>query len=224
VHPGGSRIRAYTGYCYGYALAAAARDNGRVDLSVVTPREREVFDLLGTYLTHEQIALQLVISVRTVESHVASLRRKLDTRDHRALVRLAVEQRFSATPSAGAMLPTPLTSFVGREQELAALVFALQTARLVSAVGPGGVGKTRLAVAAAASVGPELDHGVHWVDMVSVREVTGVQDAVARACGAVLTSRRDPTDAVVAALRDRRMLLVLDNCEHVVNAVSVLVE
>ena len=67
-----------------------------VDLRKVTEREREVFGLLGSHLTHEQIGQRLFISVRTVESHVASLRRKLAIPDHRTLVKVAAEHGSAA--------------------------------------------------------------------------------------------------------------------------------
>ena len=93
-------------------------DAGQLDR--VSPREREVLALLGEHLTHEQIAARLFLSVRTVESHVASLRRKLGLADHRALVRFAVGLK-AARPVEAVAPPTPLTSFVGRQAELAAI-------------------------------------------------------------------------------------------------------
>ena len=76
------------------------------DLGKLSAREREVLVLLGEQLTHEQVGQRLFISVRTVESHVASLRRKLGMPDHRALVRFAVEHRW--TPAGGSqMSPRP---------------------------------------------------------------------------------------------------------------------
>ncbi|MDT4997495.1 MAG: hypothetical protein QOD45_1563, partial [Pseudonocardiales bacterium] len=152
----------------------------RVDLGVATPREREVLELLGEHLTHEQIGRKLFISPRTVETHVAALRRKLQLPDHRALVRFAVEER-TYRPAA-ASPPAPLTSFVGRRAELAELIAALDDARLVSAVGSGGAGKTRLAMAAAATV---TAPGVaRWVDLALVTDPSTFEDAVAQACGA----------------------------------------
>ena len=111
--------------------------------------------LVGEHLTNQQIAARLFISVRTVESHVSSLLRKLGVADRRALAELAGDRRTPrrstrhCLPSA---LPTPLTSFVGRAAERAALAGALTGHRLVTAVGPGGVGKTRLALAVAEDV------------------------------------------------------------------------
>jgi predicted ATPase/DNA-binding CsgD family transcriptional regulator len=186
-----------------------------MDATGLTPREREVLTLLGEHLTHEQIGQRLFISVRTVESHVASLRRKLGTPDHRALVRHAVEQR--SLPAVAA-LPVALTSFVGRVQELEKLRAALGAARLVSAVGPGGVGKTRLALAAS-----EGRHAL-WADLAPVTDGVALEEAVAHACGAVFSDRLGPVEATIAALRGHRVLLVLDNCEHLANAAAVLVE
>jgi predicted ATPase/DNA-binding CsgD family transcriptional regulator len=193
-----------------------------VDPERVSPREREVLELLGEHLTHEEIGQRLFISVRTVESHVASLRRKLGRPDHRALVRHAAAARAAAPGPA--VLPAPLTSFVGRETELGALNAALQEARLVSAVGPGGVGKTRLALAGATALTGVYPGGVRWADLVPVTEPARLADAVAQACDAAVSSRRGPVEALIAALRGRPALLVLDNAEHLVNAVAVLAE
>src|ERR1700754_3947556 len=110
----------------------------------VSEREAEVLAAIGAHLSNAQIAGRLHISMRTVESHVASLLRKFDAADRRELADLATVNRSSATPPD---LPAPWTTFIGREQERAEALGALRQARLVTLVGPGGVGKTRLAVA-----------------------------------------------------------------------------
>src|SRR3954453_21733959 len=117
-----------------------ADHTGQMEPGPVSPREGEGLALLGRQLTHEEIARRLFISIRTVESHVASLRRKLELPDHRSLVRFAVSRRATPAVSPPPPLPVPLTSFVGRATELAELSAILQESRLVSAVGPGGVG------------------------------------------------------------------------------------
>jgi predicted ATPase/DNA-binding CsgD family transcriptional regulator len=188
----------------------------------VSPREREVLTLLGEHLTHEEIGRRLFISVRTVESHVASLRRKLDLPDHRSLVRHATAQRSAAGPGTG-LRAAPLTSFIGRARELADLCDAVRASRVVSAVGPGGVGKTRLALAAAEVLAPEFDD-VRWVDLAPLTDPARLADAVAEACAASVSSRAGPVAALVAAFADRPVLLVLDNAEHVVDAAAALVE
>src|SRR4051794_21623373 len=190
----------------------------------VSPREREVLALLGQQLTHEEIGRRLFISVRTVESHVASLRRKLALPDHRSLVRYAVVHADAAASGrSGTRAFAPLTSFVGRAQELSALQTVVREARVVTAIGPGGVGKTRLAWAVVTALAPEFDV-VRWVDLVTLTEPGRLDDAVAKACDAPTSSRLGPVEALVSAFGTRSVLLVLDNAEHVVDAVAVLVE
>jgi len=190
----------------------------------VSDRETEVLALLGEHLSHAEIAARLFISVRTVESHVAALRRKLNVGTHRELVRLAAGYPAAGTGlAASRRLPAPLTSFLGRDGERAALAAALGTSRLVSAVGPGGIGKTRLALAVAADVADRFG-GTWYADLVPVTDPALLAAAVLAALGADESSSRPAQDALAAAVGERRALLVLDNCEHLVNAVAVLTE
>ena len=114
----------------------------------MSQREAEVLEALGAHLSNAQIAGRLHISVRTVESHVSSLLRKFGVADRGELAELAqtVVAPAAHRPGAPAGLPAPWTSFVGRDRERDAILAALKASRLVSLVGPGGVGKTRLAV------------------------------------------------------------------------------
>ena len=190
----------------------------------MSDRETEVLALLGEHLSHAEIAARLFISVRTVESHVAALRRKLNVGTHRELVRLAAGYPAAGTGlAASRRLPAPLTSFLGRDGERAALAAALGTSRLVSAVGPGGIGKTRLALAVAADVADRFG-GTWYADLVPVTDPALLAAAVLAALGADESSSRPAQDALAAAVGERRALLVLDNCEHLVNAVAVLTE
>ena len=119
-----------------------------------------------------------------------------------------------------ASLPRPLTSFVGREREIAELTGLLDTARFVTAVGPGGVGKTRLALAAAAHV--SYADGVRFVDLIPLADRSGLEAAVAAACGVGVSSLQAVGDGLVAALHDRELLLLLDNGDHVVHPLAVV--
>ncbi|KKZ70289.1 ATP-binding protein, partial [Streptomyces showdoensis] len=135
-------------------------------------------------------------------------------------------------------LPLPLTSFLGRDTELEELAAELNGSRLVTLLGPGGVGKTRLAMEAARGVeaAPPDGHGEVWVaELAPVREESAVLAAVLTALGARETQlwsgpalaegkSRDPLATLVEHCARRRMLLLLDNCEHVVGAVAGLVE
>lgn len=187
----------------------------------ISPREAEVLELVGAHLSNAEIAARLFISVRTVESHVSSLLRKLQLPDRRALARRA-PQRTPYEPHPA--LPTPLTSFIGRASEQADLSALIRNHRQVTAVGPGGVGKTRLALAVAAATAGEYADGVWFADLVPVTDPGLVATAVAGAVGLSEQPGKDLTESVVAALADRRALLVLDNCEHVLDGVAFFVE
>jgi DNA-binding CsgD family transcriptional regulator len=141
----------------------------------VTVREAEVLALVGQHLTNAQIADSLSISVRTVDSHVGALLRKLQAPDRRTLARKAAVERM---PGRGA-LPVPVTPFIGRSTERAALARLLAEHRLVTAVGPGGVGKTRLAISVAADLAAERRDGAWFVDLVRVTDPAAVVAAVA---------------------------------------------
>lgn len=112
-------------------------------------------------------------------------------------------------------LPEALTSFVGRDEDIRGVSAALAEARLVVLTGPGGVGKSRLAVRVAGEVADGYADGVDLCDLVGVDDSEAVPDVVATTLEAVPTDRADLQDALVATLRGQRRLVILDNCEHV---------
>ncbi len=197
----------------------------------ISAREAEVLALVGEHLSNAEIAARLFISVRTVESHVSSLLRKLSVPDRRALAQYAPAQHASAQPRADAtkpepVLPTPLTSFVGRARERAELAEMIRRDRQVTAVGPGGVGKTRLALTVASDVADEFADGVWFVDLVPISspDVAVVAAAVGLALGLGEQPGTGMDESVPAALADRHALLVLDNCEHLRDGVAPFLE
>lgn len=192
----------------------------------VSAREAEVLAALGEHLTNAEIAARLFISVRTVESHVSSLLRKLQVDDLRALAAVSANQHSgpAGTRTAVAALPSPLTSFVGRVAERAALSQALHEHRLVTAVGPGGVGKTRLALSVAADANDRFADGVWYVNLVPTVDPLMIASAIADALGLGESQGLSATDHVVGWMAGRESLLVLDNCEHLLEGVAVLLE
>jgi predicted ATPase/DNA-binding CsgD family transcriptional regulator len=207
--------------------------NRRVPSEVgVSAREAEVLAALAEHLTNAEIGARLFISVRTVESHVSSLLRKLQVDDRRALATVATTLRLAPEPAPGsgaptavaAALPSPLTPFVGRAAERAALAGALGAHRLVTAVGPGGVGKTRLALRVVADVAGRFADGAWFVDLVPVTDPSMIAPAIAAALGLGEHQGRSAEETVLGWLAVRETLLVLDNCEHLLDEVVVLLE
>ncbi len=121
-------------------------------------------------------------------------------------------------------LPMQVSSFVGRERDLARVVKALNDARVVTLTGVGGVGKTRLALQAAAHVLPEFREGAWLVELAPVRDPDGVVDAFATVFGVSARADQSVEVSLVEFLRTKQLLLVVDNCEHLLEAVADLVE
>jgi non-specific serine/threonine protein kinase len=122
------------------------------------------------------------------------------------------------------MPPRLPTTFVGREAELAALARLLSTSRLLSLTGIGGSGKTRLAIELGRRVVERYADGVRFVDLAPVNSPDRVAPEVARAAGAEEERNRPIVDTLLKHVAARHMLLILDNCEHVVEACATLVE
>jgi serine/threonine-protein kinase PknK len=129
----------------------------------------------------------------------------------------------SSTLGATGRLPLEMTSFVGRRHELTETKNLLAGSRLVMLTGIGGVGKTRLAVRVASAVQRGYADGVRLVELGELRDESSLIDAVAAAVGVRDRSARPLREVLIEFLTPRQLLLVLDNCEHVVNAVAELV-
>jgi predicted ATPase/class 3 adenylate cyclase len=128
---------------------------------------------------------------------------------------------IGTTPS---NLPVELSVFVGRERELATVAGLLRSARMVTLTGVGGVGKTRLALQVAAGMTDEFPGGAWLVELAPLIDPALVASTVASAVGAPPSPGVDPTDVVNRFLAQRRALVVLDNCEHVVDAAAALAD
>ncbi|MFH8345130.1 LuxR C-terminal-related transcriptional regulator [Streptomyces sp. NPDC018045] len=118
----------------------------------------------------------------------------------------------------GGRLPAEVTGFVGRASELAAAAALLARARLVTVLGPGGVGKTRLALRAAACAAGNYADGVRFVDLSGVQDPGLLPRSLSGALGLPVRASRPPMEALTAYLADRELLLVLDTCEHLLDA------
>ena len=177
----------------------------------LTAREEAVLAAVERRLGNADIASELHISVRTVESHVAALRRKLAVDSRAGLVAAARARR-------GRALPVPTGSFVGRDADLDAVRQLLTLERWVTVVGPAGCGKTRLAVELAA----RGDRVPLVVDLAHATPEDAVS-VVAKSVGLGSDASDDPVSATAMALGAHSYLLVLDNCDRVGDVVGDLV-
>ena len=168
---------------------------------------------MAAHLTNQEIADRLHLSVRTVESHVSALMQKLQVANRRALA------RQGTSVDVASRWPAPASSFVGREAECAALLDAVATHRMVTATGPGGVGKTRLALRIVETFAATRRDGGRFVDLAHVSDPAMVLCAIAAANGVVAPLGGSLANTLAAALADSDTVLLLDNCEHVIDAV-----
>ena len=130
--------------------------------------------------------------------------------------------RLRTLTAARGNLPASTSSFVGRHDQLDELVAALEDHRLVTLTGPGGIGKTRLAVEAAHSVVGDYPDGAWLVELAATDDAATVPALVANTFTITAQPGQSTTESILDALTGKRMLIVLDNCEHVVGAVGEL--
>jgi predicted ATPase/DNA-binding CsgD family transcriptional regulator len=187
----------------------------------VTEREAEVLSAVAQRLHNREIADRLYISVRTVESHISALLRKLGVTDRAALVEVGAE--IGRAAQIGTALPVPLTSFVGRERETDEIAGLLQGHRLLTLTGPAGAGKTRLALHVAASGAERLPDDVRLADLAAVASADLVADTLARALGVSPQPTHPVRESLRDAARELQGLLLVDNCEHMVDEAAELV-
>ncbi len=155
----------------------------------------------------------------------------LEDADRAALTAAARQSLEPTTVSVDAVvsphfeLPRYLTSLVGREREVEVVLQLLRRPdiRLLTLTGPGGIGKTRLAVEVAVESEDDFPDGIFFVDLAPLSDARQVPVAIAQVVGARESSGHDAIQNAAVALRDRRALLLLDNCEHVLDAAPNIV-
>jgi predicted ATPase/DNA-binding SARP family transcriptional activator len=143
----------------------------------------------------------------------------------RSLYRRILAGQSASGPAVASNLPPAATSFIGRRREIAELLALTGRTRALTLTGPGGVGKTRLAIEAVrqlANAGSAPD-GAWLVDLAGLREGRHVPAAAAASLGVPLTGARPATEALVRQLADRALIMLLDNCEHLLESCADLV-
>ena len=189
----------------------------------LTRRGEEVAQLVALGLSNREIAERLFLSERTVEWHVEQVLNRLGFTSRSEIAAWIGRTQAGThihTPGVKrrSNLPAPLTSFVGREAELASIRDLLVANRLVTILGSGGNGKTRMAIRLAQALEPEYPDGAWLCELAPLADPALVGDAIAQAMGLTVTQSADQLEAVREHLRERSALLVLDNCEHLVEA------
>ena len=196
--------------------------------SKLTRRGKEVAELVALGLTNREIAKRLFLSDRTVEWHIEQILNKLGFSSRSQIAAWVVRSQASGVEPAQASwhrgnLPAQHTSFVGRERELRTLLDLVTANRLVTVVGAGGTGKTRLALRLAEELQSDFPDGVWLCDLAPVGDPSLVGDAIAQALE-LRRAARNRLMAVREHLKDRAALLMLDNCEHVLGSAAETIQ
>jgi predicted ATPase/DNA-binding CsgD family transcriptional regulator len=201
-------------------------------LEALTRREREVLALLAQGYAAREIAQELTLAVSSVKWHLQHIYGKLGANSKRqaiararALGLLAANGAAPEAPRAPTHnLPLQVTRFFGREHDLISIEERLAEWRLVTLTGPGGVGKTRLALRAAEALQGNFTDGAWLVELAPLADASLVAQAVAAALSVREVPGRPALESVTAFLREREAVLVLDNCEHLLDACARLAE
>jgi predicted ATPase/class 3 adenylate cyclase len=203
----------YVGIAVNYtARIAAAANGGQIVLS----------DALATALGRDLTENAGLAGVELVDDGLRAVKDfEEPTRLHRLVVPGAADDsRRLRTLDAPSNLPGDVTSLVGRETEIRLVVGELAESRIVTLTGPGGSGKTRLALGAARAVADRFPHGTWFIDLAALRDPALVETTIAAAIGVRESTEQPIGQALRARLRDQSTLLILDNLEQLLPAAA----
>ena len=217
-------------------LAEVQRGAGELEASATSLDRLLAFDPLNESAACRRMEIHAAAGNQSAAMAVyqrlsAALRSTLDidpSAETAAVVaRIATDaQRTDPSPQAAPpvtpRLPTPISRFIGRQRELQAILGLVRTERLVTVLGTGGAGKTRLAIEVARGVGIGFEDGVCFVDLTRLTVGDDPWAETARSLGISLSGGRSPAEQVCAHLHSLGMLIVLDNCEHVLVGIAQL--
>jgi predicted ATPase/DNA-binding CsgD family transcriptional regulator len=194
----------------------------------LSAREAEVASLVAAGKSTREIADSLFVTQRTVEAHVAAIYRKLDVHSRAELAVRLLRETGAASPEAPAPPPTNLPrsrrALVGRLSDCEHITNAIEAHDLVTLTGAGGIGKTRIALAIGGAWQERVRDGVWFIDLAPLGDSASVAAAVARALGIPSIPDTPHLDRIIAHLRRKETLLILDNCEHVIDGAALVVD
>jgi predicted ATPase/DNA-binding CsgD family transcriptional regulator len=202
---------------------------GKISL---TGRERDILRLLTNGLTDSEIADAVILTVGTVKWYNRQIYNKLGVRNRIEAITRAQRLGLLSSATQPAVpapslapthnLPAQISSFIGRNHELAELKASLLASRLVTLTGPPGTGKTRLALEVASALLEHYQNGVYFVSLASIQDANLVAHTIAQVLDVKEAGSESSFTALKATLHDKRVLLVLDNFEHLLPAAPLV--
>ena len=195
------------------------QDEIRID--DLTWRERDVLNLLAEHMSNIEIAERLFLAESSVKDYVRKILKKLNVKNRRQAVERAGELGILIRKS---NLPAGLTPFIGRTGELEEIRQHLEKTRLLTLTGPGGMGKTRLALKAAEEAAGTFRDGCFFVSLAPIRSVDQIVQSIAEAVNFPLPTNEDPKYQLIRYLQKKNLLLVMDNFEHLLGGAGIVSE
>lgn len=190
----------------------------------IKEREIEILKLMADHHTNREISEELGIGVETVRWYAKQIYAKLYVSSRKEAVAQATELGILDAPvvssptivSSVHNLPRPLNTFIGRQSHLQAIADLLQEHRLITLVGTGGTGKTRLSIETAYQVMDLFSDGIYFVDLFKIRDSQDIPNAIAEVLAVAESDSEDTLQIVSRIIANRQILLILDNFEHLI--------
>jgi len=202
---------------------------GELIVENLTWREQDILNLLAERLSNREIAERLVLAESTVKDYVGRILGKLHVKNRRQAVERSRELGIlgsvvDSLPGRGSNLPSAPTPFIGRTAELEKIREEIARTRLLTLSGPGGMGKTRLAMKTAELVAADFREGSFFVSLAPIRSADHIVQAVAEALDFPLPTNEDPKSQLIRYLQKKNLFLVIDNFEHLLGGVNLVSE
>jgi predicted ATPase/DNA-binding CsgD family transcriptional regulator len=195
----------------------------------LTWRELEVLALLSDRLTNREIAQKLHLAESTVKDYVGNILSKLYVKNRREAVKRALalgllEPERAPVSRPMTNFPADVTPFIGRRVELAEISRLLQETRMLTLAGPGGIGKTRLAIKASGETAGNFKDGCCFVSLVPIHTSEHLVQRTAEALKFPLAVHENPQALLLRFLRRKNLLMVMDNFEHLLDGAGIISE